>query len=480
MSDEESMDEPGPLGRIYYHHDAHAEWAGRHLHFWFLSARSVYERHTFRHELKAIADELEITSYATYELVGTYDLMIRMYLSSSEVGRFRKAVNAHLAPAALDPFRVEEVARHWVWASEPEDRGEIYRPTEDVLSARYPRSELALLNDQENSSEERRRLIGAYEDLNLAREVKPSDGIKVAIALGFDKANQEELANVRERLCRWIDRSYDSHYERSLYVADAGQKQQFLVMCRIPHERFRHIRDWLIEPIGAIVGALTARTVTYPVVSTDFVCFQERIELPAEDRPDLAKLMQGHEQWEFEVKGSLLAPLDPWLKQGEPLVERGSYPMKVISEVVGLLNSGGGVLVIGALEEQRYEESESALAYLRQFPQVGPYRVIGLKDPTYTASGWDKWHSQLKDLLESRIREPPGVLVHAREGELEGQPVAVITVDEPRESQMFYLCEARDKLVYYGRVGTSCEALHGPDAQRHRENVLQHRRNHRK
>ncbi|HUN77543.1 MAG TPA: hypothetical protein VMU32_01345 [Solirubrobacteraceae bacterium] len=480
MSDEEQTDEHRPLGRIYYHQDAHARWAGRHLHFWFLSARSVYERHTFRHELKEVAEELGITSYATYELIGTYDLMIRMYLNAAESGRFRKAVKEHLEPAQQNSFRVEEVARHWVWAEDPEDRGAIYRPIEEVLCARYPRSEVALLNDQENNSEERRRLIEAYEDLHLVREVVPSDGIKIAIAVGIDSRDERELATVRERLCGWIDHSDRSHYERSLYVADSDQKQQFLVMCRIPHGDFRHIRDWLIEPIGQIVGALTAHTVTYPVVSTDFVCFQERMELTTEERPDLTKLMQGHEQWQFEVKGSLLAPLDRWVKEGEPLEERNSYALKVISEVVGLLNSGGGVLVIGALETQSYEKSERAMAYLGQFPEVGPYRVIGLQDPTYRDLGWDKWHLRLKELLESRIGEPPGVLVQAREGELEGQPVAILTVDEPRESQMFYLREARDRVVYYGRVGTACEALYGPDAQRHHQAVLQHRRNQRR
>ncbi len=473
------MDEPGPLGRIYYHHDAHAKWADRHLHFWFLRARSVYERHTFRHELKAVAKELGITSYATYELIGTYDLMIRMYLNAAEIGRFRDAIKARLEPAQQNSFRVEEVARHWVWGSAPEDRGAIYRPTEEVLRARYPRSEVALLNDQENNSEERRRLISAYEALHLVREVVPSDGIKVAIALGLDNPDDQEFAKVRERLCRWIDRSVCGHYERSLYVADSGHKQQFLVMCRIPHRAFSNIRDWLIEPIGEIVGALTAHTVTYPVVSGDFVCFQERMELPAEDKPDIATLMQGHEQWQFEVKGSLLAPLDPCLKHGKPLEEQDSYALKVISEVVGLLNSGGGTLVIGALEEQHYQASEKALAHLLQFPRVGPYRVIGLKDPTYMRSGWDEWHLKLKNLLESRIEEPPGVLVQAREGELEGQQVAIITVDEPRESQMFYLRKARNELVYYGRVGTACEAMYGPDAQRHRDNVRQHRRNQR-
>ncbi len=473
------MNECGPLGRIHYHHDTHARWTDRQLHFWFLTAESVYERETFRRELKKIAQQLQIASYASYELIGAYDLVIRLYLNAAQTKRFRDAINERLSPATQYTFRVEDVARHWVWASKPGDRGPIHVPSDEVLEASFPRSELALLNDQDDNSDERRRLVSEYEALNIVREVVPSDGIKVVITIGFDhEPGEKELATVRDRLCKWLDRSEHKHYERSLYVADSSQKQQFLVICRLAHRDFHNIREWLIEPIGEAVGVMPTHTITYPVASSDFVCFQERMDLPTERSPDVTRLMQSHEQWEFEVKGSLLTPLDPWLKSNGELEEQTSWPLKgVLPEIVGLLNSGGGTMVIGALEERPYERFPQALERLRQFPQVGLYRVVGLVDPTYTELGWDPWHMKLKNLLQSKIDEPPGVLVHAREGELDGQPVCIVEVDEPREDQTFYLKESRDQLVYYGRIGTSCEAMHGRDAERHRENVRQHRRN---
>jgi hypothetical protein len=472
------VSEDAALGRIHFHHAAHDEWADRQLHFWFLRAKSVYERDQFRRKLKDVARQLRITSYATYELIGAYDLMIRMYLKAAETREFREALYSQLAPKTQYTFRVEEVARHWVWAKHEGDRGPIHEPTADVLSRRYPRSELALLNEQENAGQERRSLIDRYAALDLVREVVPADGIKIVVMIGFDEQpGEEQLAQIRDRLCKWLDRTDKRIYERSLYVADASQKQQFLLMCRLAHRDFHQIREWLIEKIGDQVGALATQTVTYPVVSKDFVCFQERIDLPAERRPDVTSLMLSNEGWQFEVKGSLLAPLDPWLKEGKELQEQPGWPLKsVLKGIVGLLNSGGGTMVIGALEERFYTQFPSALERLGGFPELGPYRIIGLLDPTYTQVGWDAWHSNFKSLLQGKISPAPGVLVHAREGELEGRPVCIVDVDEPQEDASFWLRETQSSLIYYARVGTSCEPLHGPDADSHRENMRQHRR----
>jgi hypothetical protein len=471
------------LGRIHYHHAAHECWADRQLHFWFLTAHSFYERDAFKRELKAVANELGIETYATYELIGSYDLMIRLYLKSgSGTKDFAAAVRRRLRPATQYRFGVEEVARHWVWAKGSDDRGPIHEPSAEILSRRYPRTELALLNDQENGSAERTTLIERYAALDLVRTVVPGDGIKVVITVGFDHSpDEEDLARFRDRLCKWLDKSKERLHERSLYVGDAGQKQQFLVMCLIAHRDFHRIREWLIEPIADAVGTGHTHATTYPVASSDLVCFEERIELPSENRADVTSLMSSHELSRFEVKASLLAPLDPWLKSDKPLSEQPAWPLKsVLKGIVGLLNSGGGTMVIGAAEEQAYEKFQQALARLRQFPALGPYRVVGLVDPTYTEFGWDAWDTKFNNLLQAKIDPPPGVLVQRREGELEGQPVCVVDVDEPQEDAAFWLREAQNSLVYYARVGTSVTPLHGTAADQHRENMRHHRQERRR
>jgi hypothetical protein len=252
-------------------------------------------------------------------------------------------------------------------------------------------------------------------------------------------------------------------------------------MCRIREDRFHQIRNALLEPLGEAGAPAQASTTTYTVISEDFVCYQDHLAMSPPIRSDPIALLQGSETAQFEVKSSLSAPLKPWFEKKLPLdqlKDSKSLPNDgVLKSIVGLLNSGGGTVVVGALEEANYKDEPDALEQIATLPAVGGHRIIGLVDPTFVKSGWDKWNLQLRSLVRSRIEPNPGVLVDAREVQVEGRSICVIDVDDPGDEGEFYLRLNKNDSAFFGREGTQVHRMKGPESKRHRDQVRQRRVN---
>jgi hypothetical protein len=187
----------------------------------------------------------------------------------------------------------------------------------------------------------------------------------------------------------------------------------------------------------------------------------------------IRRLEEG-ETGSFDVRGSLLAPLQPWIRDGRLLVEDRDYPRRaVLRGIVGLLNSGGGTLLIGAVED-RYLTAPDAMHRLREYPRVGPYVVVGLLDPTFTKYGWDKWEHRFRNLVAHDIDPSPGVLVGCRLLEIHGRPVCSVTVAAPRYDEAYFLRTESKQSSYYVREGPHVVALQGSEMVRHWKD-LQHR-----
>jgi len=176
----------------------------------------------------------------------------------------------------------------------------------------------------------------------------------------------------------------------------------------------------------------------------------------------------------FDVRGSLLAPLQPWIQTGRPLVEDRGYPRTgVLKSIVGFLNSGGGTLLIGALEDARYQANSDAMSRLREYPRVGHYVVVGLLDPTFTKSGWEMWERRFRNLVAQSIDPSPGVLVGCALVEIHGQAVCSVTIASPRYDEAYFLQTDREQSTYYVRQGPQVVALQGSEMVRHWKD-LQH------
>ncbi len=479
-----TVNEPlvAPIGRLHWHPHVHRRWTGREMYFWFFTFTALYLQNEVIDALEEIYEELGITSYMAYEVLGSFDMVSRIYLEPAREAELSEALYERLGPLGLikeQSFQVASVLRHWIWSAEADGTGDVRVPEDRILKLRFPVAELARLNDAEDQSPARQELIRRYAEHNLVTEASPSYGIKFILLIGsLDNPDGRTRNLATGRIKKALDGAKDLLVERSLYTGRNGQRELYLVMCRIEHRRFHELREKLLEPIGEAVAPIRGtRTTTFPVVSEAFLFFDDRVHLDEPDPPDVEVLLSGHETSRLEVKGALFSVLDPWLKEGKDLEESAAMPMKgVMKAIVGLLNSGGGTVVVGALEDDRYRDSDSARARLDEFPMIGRYRVIGLIDESYLEWGWDGWDKRLRGLVAAKIDKNPGVLVQTREETVMGKQVCVIDVSDAGEDDQFFLRVAANQSVFYARQGTDVVPLHGNAIAEHRKQV-QHQRN---
>lgn len=114
---ENTMSQPSPIERsdpnwpnFLWHHSVHEDLAGESLYFWRLGFSPTYPRDQAVAGVLAAAARHDVRSLFSYELFGSYDLLIRTWLPSAcSPDDFFKTLTAELMPAGLkmlDPFEV--------------------------------------------------------------------------------------------------------------------------------------------------------------------------------------------------------------------------------------------------------------------------------------------------------------------------------------------------------------------------------------
>src|SRR6478735_8802800 len=102
-------------GHLQWHGEMHRKLGGRTLHFWFLRMAGIYQKEeTFQKLLKCM-DEVDTVAYAGYELTGEFDVMLRLWLRPSAVGKFDELLKEKLRLDTSRNYSVIETVRHWVW-----------------------------------------------------------------------------------------------------------------------------------------------------------------------------------------------------------------------------------------------------------------------------------------------------------------------------------------------------------------------------
>lgn len=470
--DRQSTREAAKVGRMYWHPEVHKAWTGRDLYFWLLAFSAVDSSAHIADALRDTFEDLGITSYTVYELLGSFDLLARCYVEPSQEREVASAMRDRLAPLGLvksQPFHVDAVLHDWVWASADDEAG-VRRPAPDALRRSFPKSELALLSVRGTTAVQQ-ELIRRYSALGLVATASPADGIQLVIVIASsDSPDDRTRRRLGRRVATVLSRAGDVISQYSLYEGRGGQRELFLIQCRFGHDQFYRLRDELLEPLREVVTVAAFATVTaFPVATHDALIFKDSLALDTPVPRDVRALLEGTEREIVEVVGSLFAPLEPWLTSGVDLEESRTYPLKgVLKAIVALLNSDGGTVIIGAVERDRYSGHKAAAERLHGYPKIGRYWIVGLLDPTYREHGEDSWSRRLHDLITAKIDPSPGVLVQARIERLMDQEVCVIDVDDPGD-QAFYLRTDPDRADYYARQGTSVVRLVGSSIDAHRK-----------
>lgn len=463
---------------LVWHPLAHEQWFHEHLHFWRLGFAPTYDRREVTSELGALFDEFGIDSFAVYELFGPHDLLLRVWVPYSCHFADLEARLAGLSVGtwSCDHFDVHEIESHWIWSSDPERPNPIGTVQAGILAEGPEQRELAALNDASWSQ----GLLDKYRQMNLVRSCRPGPGLKVisVVTRPPEGMQAKALTHLRDQLLATLRTACDSRLltQPSMYRGDGFAS--FMIMGRLRPSNILRYTNALTEEMNqfALAGVYLARTYSYLTTLPRLVLFRERapIDENQPQTPSAADLLLQHEDQHLEIKGSAFLDIEAWTA-GTPRYSKEIALRGVVKAVVGLLNSGGGEIVIGALEAKQADRAGQRPARLASCPEWGDYLLVGVQEEWLegarsgrVARDWDWFHRKLVRTLKDHIRPQATQWIHIAEDRVDETRVARISVEvpSPRDGRWWYLVPG-DRL--YVRQGNMTEELCGPDADEYKK-----------
>lgn len=248
-----------------WHHHVHTQKAKESLYFWRIGFDPIYERDVVKDAIRAACDQYEVTGIVVYELLGIYDLLLRIWLPDGcEFDGFHKTLTQELTPAGLsmlDPFQVSYMIRHWPFFGEdgqlgPEEAAihKLQPETIEMIENGFEKVDRALLVDLEKS----RLLASTNGDGTNA-------GIKFMMTVsGAKDLPPEEMYNLESKVVDILDGA-TAIEQRSLYAGNGFG--HFLIMGRAGYDAdsYHAIQSQLIAQLNAadLRERFHTRTVTH-------------------------------------------------------------------------------------------------------------------------------------------------------------------------------------------------------------------------
>ncbi len=246
-----------------WHHKLHLV---RHesLYFWRLGFAPTYDRDAVAAGLHASAKRYGVRSLISYEVLGAYDVLIRVWLP--EVCRpdhFHATLMNELAPAGLemcDPFAVSTVARHWPFSGEKLECAD--EPDQAHLEEINSAEIQAVEADLAHASP---ALLDRLQQQHILRIYEPEygvPGVKFAIALAGDpELPRTAVQELTEDVTAILDAA-NTLEQRSLYVGSGFG--HLLIVGRVVGSEFHTLHSQLISQINvaAIREKYDAHTMT--------------------------------------------------------------------------------------------------------------------------------------------------------------------------------------------------------------------------
>jgi hypothetical protein len=99
----------------------HRVWARGSLRFWLLRFAEGYKREEMFDQIEDLMREAGVGAYASYELSGEFDILLRAWIPLEQTGRFPELIEERLLLHPEDDQReyvTVEIVRQWIWSEE--------------------------------------------------------------------------------------------------------------------------------------------------------------------------------------------------------------------------------------------------------------------------------------------------------------------------------------------------------------------------
>ena len=435
----------GSTDRIYWHPDLHF---GLHeyVRYYRVQVVSRYSSRDVFASFKSLCERWNVGTYSIFEVYGSHDLIIRMYAKQSRA--FNEAfIKWMRSPVTGMDIRMEGDADdydtclfHWLWTKKNGQYDGL--PDLVVEQIRQSPREMSL----------RLRSANGEADRNLANsvlriETAPEAGIRFIVMItGGEKGKLS--AEQRETLARDVLAQVLEIKGIKCLEAYRGSVDGWLIFDgRVEFNDYFSINQLKDVITRTRVDLFGCRATTY--LCCDNINGVEEIEelyvsAPAEGAwsdQDLLELLSQPENEVFETKGSLRMNMDEFFRTGQkiPIKIDKDKPDPILKTIAAFANCEGGVLIVGALEEQSMAKKRLDVTSL---PEFGEYRLCGI-DADFLEEGFDKAQRHLMYLIRKNMDAGTSQLVEIRRLTAEGRELMAVIVQKNGElkpyMEQFYI-----------------------------------------
>jgi hypothetical protein len=420
-----------------WHPRVHQRWADEELIFWRFAFFPAYRRDHIVSAIRNVMDEQRVGSYVIYETLGAFDLFLSTWLPTRSVERFEQGLRDALHGEALqllEPFAVTRILRHWIW---DDGEGGLREPTADVLADRWDEGKIARANRDGLSLDER----VMFDQLNVIAPVAaPPEGIPFIIAVS--SAAYSLAVGVRGQLARHLVDLLDRYDIKAGALYEGSGFGVYVLTGTVTAVDFDLISE-LSSAVNALAEGQTLTARPYTHIGVKVVDYADALRSDVgSEQFDIEDLLTSPGSRDVAIEASVALDWRAWLEgedgDGHPVLEETVLDDGLIKTVVGMLNSEGGQVVVGALAG----DTPLVNGLLREdpkldgFPRVGSYVCVGV-NLEYGEGGWESLQLQLRDSFASKIDPSPVGACGVRRHQVDGADLCVIDV-EPRRSTWYY------------------------------------------
>ena len=506
---------PEAAGEVLLWADAvHERIESMQLHFWRLAFAPRYPREEIFAGLQKFYKEAGITSYVTYETLGDFDLLLRVWTPKGKMAEeLELMLRQHLQGCFLWNlnYLVCKTELHF-------SDGEVdCKPPSNEALEQISDFATGIVNSYNDEQWSRYKMGDPKAPLPARPETVEeliSNGILRPVSLAtrgirlfitFDHPRQPFRPETRDVVvgqimekCNEINQRWEGleetlpsgetrevHPPKVSIYAGGGSMTDFLVMVRAPHGHFHaFVSDLIIGLRDIRLDKLyEMRPYTHVVADRMFSEFKEHRKIGT-DVTDVNDLIKKEENESLEFKATLATNFRSLIvaDRREPDPSRLD---EVVKAVCGLLNSPrGGVLVLGILEVKReLEKSHTPEQYLEKLErdfdyspidEKGersiPHAVVGVEvdlDPG-PFPDLDRYIGHLRDSLKSRIQPNPWAWLRVTVEEVGDRRICMIWV-RPGDVWFYAKMGDSDQEEFFVREGASTPAYTGAAADLYKQ-----------
>ena len=388
--------------QLELHHSVRERF-GEVLCYYFLQFAPPYDFEKVRAAIGELFAVEKIETYSSYEIFGAVDVIVRSWLPSTRVTTFEHRLADYLrlkncTVIVSSPFFVTSNPYHYLW---PDGLMALLKSDNNP-----PGNVLDEITVADIHAAEGHPVLLKY---GLLREVKDSNHSSIRLFIGIPPSSRGAAPALMNALTADLTQAIKESDLRQVQLYNGvGPEIALLIDATLPVGQYFQIGKFNVTINELGLHRFGLKTTTYLTTSPDVLSKTgmviESSNLFDEFHLEKTALeyLEAGESESLEHKGSIELDIKRYLVTDQ-LTSNAKLQEQILATIVAFLNSKGGELVIGAIEQAKFED-QLEKAQLK-FPPVGEMLLVGIELEYELArdKNWDGYTRRLTDWVARRI-----------------------------------------------------------------------------